>query len=579
MWLGASIALLFRSPDLSQLRPINLPLAYLPSLLTLLFLAWGIREAMRSAATSRLFRSRALGLTLVGAAALIAAFYSPVALPVWFWYLCALGVLLVLISLLELWHSPLFATGANPILLPLGAFALAIALGVGLGTSARASTIVLLGGLQVAPFTLSWFWPIAVLIVALIFVAIAWRRAKTKRDKRVEHLRQWIDERVNESREARRQDGADDDVTVHAIAHSFGTFLLGQVLKKQVENGPPKKTIRINRIILVGSVLDTGFPWNQLPAVDGRIPFKQVRNEVGGRDRVVEWAGRTQLRPFKSLLGSIGFGAAGRQGFTSEEVHNVNNSLDYCEHCRTREEREAPRVHNVHLPFFHHSDAFAVLERAERFWLPFLLGIDAWEYWDFRRLCVKAMAYTETLKECEQEIAKIESAMEVNNRDYNLAASADASQREEKQREFQQKLDENAKRRVQVDRRVVAVGVQLQTLERQMGEQVWDWAYATQSGNERFSDCVRTAIAEKLFKDDPSLADGGEKRDEVLKYAEGLSPKVIKAMWGLVVESLRAVERLKKRELRPEDKDPIARLNPYTALTDSIALELKHGLK
>jgi len=296
---------------------------------------------------------------------------------------------------------------------------------------------------------------------------------------------------------------------------------------------------------------------------------------------VVEWAGWTQLWPFKTLVGGIGFGSAGWIGFDPGDlVHGVNNSLDYCETCRTREERAQPRVHNVHLPFFHHSDAFAAFERAERFWLPFLLGIDPWEFWEFRRLCVKAMAYDERRKECDQRLVELSHTQEANARDRDLARAAPDSVKAQRQREFQVKLEENINTRVLLTQDKEAINQQLVNLERQLGEQVWDWAYVHQSGNERFSDFVANSIAEELFKRDPTAVDGGHRGDETLKRAATLTPKVIERVWGFVVESLRNVAKLKEGKLTREQptgdayRKYVARLNPHTAVSDAVQTEL-----
>lgn len=579
--LGAWIALL-RSPDGSVLAWKDIAFAYVHSVLGLVFLGWAMKEAVEWPTSARR-RRRFVGMMLLGAAVLITTALNPVApASPWFWPLSVFGVGLVLISLLELWHPLPIINGANAVLLPLGALGLTLALGMGIGTNLRASAMFYVKSGHF--LTSSWFGPVAACLFGVIFFVIAWWKAKTRRAKRVEDLRKWIQERVSDYKDDLAQKYGhvgDDEVIVHVIAHSFGTFLFGQILKDEAKGDRPAQRIRVDRVILVGSVLDTDFAWDKLSVVDGERPVRQVRNEAGGRDRVVEWAGRTQLWPFKGLLGGIGFGAAGRLGFISLGVHNVNNSLDYCEACRTREERAVPRVHNVHLPFFHHSDAFAAFERAERFWLPFLLAIDPWEYWEFRRLCAKAMAYGEILKGCANQIENIDRAQQVSIRNRNLAAKAAESQRAEKENQFKAELEKNANERLLVTRRVEAVNLELGNLERQLGEQVWDWAYVSQSGNVRFSDFVTTAIAEELFTRDPEAADNGGKRDETLRRAEGLSPKVIKGTWGLVVESLQDVAKLKARKLTvhqqplsESDRQAIARLNPYRALADAVLSEL-----
>src|SRR5205807_9182736 len=113
------------------------------------------------------------------------------------------------------------------------------------------------------------------------------------------------------------------------------------------------------------------------------------------RLRLLQWL----AIPWRALA-FLGFGDSGRQGFARAGyiVHNIENPLDYCEACPTYEDQRHRRVHNVFLRTFLHSDAFATENHAAKLWLPFLLGLQSWDYWDFHRLCAQAVAYEKAWK-------------------------------------------------------------------------------------------------------------------------------------------------------------------------------------
>ncbi len=83
------------------------------------------------------------------------------------------------------------------------------------------------------------------------------------------------------------------------VAHSFGTFVLGNALIKYPD-------IRLNKVILCGSILNRGFPWLKLIQ---RGQVQAVRNEYSRKDF---WA-----RIVRYLI--PGTGSSGWNGFADEE--------------------------------------------------------------------------------------------------------------------------------------------------------------------------------------------------------------------------------------------------------------------
>lgn len=79
------------------------------------------------------------------------------------------------------------------------------------------------------------------------------------------------------------------------IAHSFGTYIVGEILKKDF-------TLKLHRLILCGSVLPQDFPWNHL---QGRFNDENTINECGKAD----------IWPAMAQCLSWGYGASGTHGF------------------------------------------------------------------------------------------------------------------------------------------------------------------------------------------------------------------------------------------------------------------------
>ena len=76
------------------------------------------------------------------------------------------------------------------------------------------------------------------------------------------------------------------------IAHSFGTYIIGQILKRGFD-------LHIHRLILCGSVLPQDFPWEQY---QGRFDREKVINECG----------KTDIWPVLAQSLSSGYGAWAR---------------------------------------------------------------------------------------------------------------------------------------------------------------------------------------------------------------------------------------------------------------------------
>jgi hypothetical protein len=85
------------------------------------------------------------------------------------------------------------------------------------------------------------------------------------------------------------------DAKLSIIAHSFGTYIIGQILRREFD-------LKIHRLILCGSVLPQNFPWEQY---QGRFHNDKVINECGKAD----------IWPVLAQSASWGYGASGTHGF------------------------------------------------------------------------------------------------------------------------------------------------------------------------------------------------------------------------------------------------------------------------
>jgi len=85
------------------------------------------------------------------------------------------------------------------------------------------------------------------------------------------------------------------DAKLSIIAHSFGTYIIGEILKRGFD-------LQIDRLLLCGSVLPQGFLWHQY---QGRFADDKVVNECGKAD----------IWPVLAQSASWGYGASGTHGF------------------------------------------------------------------------------------------------------------------------------------------------------------------------------------------------------------------------------------------------------------------------
>src|SRR5262249_51822621 len=116
-----------------------------------------------------------------------------------------------------------------------------------------------------------WLWLlIGILILPLAVWAACYRRQKCVARFR-DQLTKWIAEH-------RQRVGPDEQPVVHVIAHSFGTYLTGETLRQNGE--VEEELLTVHRVILVGSVLPSSYPWHEVIGEEPDWCFEQVRNEV-----------------------------------------------------------------------------------------------------------------------------------------------------------------------------------------------------------------------------------------------------------------------------------------------------------
>jgi hypothetical protein len=227
--------------------------------------------------------------------------------------------------------------------------------------------IMLLIGLGLADW---WGAPtLAVVIALLCFVAN--RLARWKLARVVRNLKARIDGfLVGEQRP-------------HLVAHSLGTYCIGQLLIKW-------PNVHLDHIVLTGCVLPRNFSWFQLRYGDLMSAFCQVRNEVGKKDVV------SRLAALGDRLRLVsGFGSAGIYGFDgpSDLIHNINDPHVLCPNCEvvTLE----PKVHNSFHSGFGHGDILIGPGHAGSFWLPFFWNIEPPEFRLFIRMSLAGFEFLE----------------------------------------------------------------------------------------------------------------------------------------------------------------------------------------
>jgi pimeloyl-ACP methyl ester carboxylesterase len=94
---------------------------------------------------------------------------------------------------------------------------------------------------------------------------------------------------------------------VSVIAHSFGTFVIGEILKTSPD-------LRLHRLILCGSILPEDYDWethsHKIDPLSGDATTQRIVNDCGWRD----------VWPVFAESVTWGYGSAGRFGFQGPKV-------------------------------------------------------------------------------------------------------------------------------------------------------------------------------------------------------------------------------------------------------------------
>lgn len=174
--------------------------------------------------------------------------------------------------------------------------------------------------------------------------------------------------------------GRDGLLEAHAIAHSFGTYVLSRAFERTM--------VSAQHVVLTGCVLSQRFNWDRLwkHRGDGARPFLFVRNECSREDNVVMLAGRAAIFTGLGRAGELGFEASRRP--EAPPVHNVPGPWGRCS-ASSRECDTAPMIHNFALQDYAHSDVFLSGDHARQLWLPTFWGFDPSAFKDFVIRCAE----------------------------------------------------------------------------------------------------------------------------------------------------------------------------------------------
>lgn len=94
---------------------------------------------------------------------------------------------------------------------------------------------------------------------------------------------------------------------IMVIAHSFGTYIVSRILSHYTD-------IKIDRIILCGSIVRSDFRWDQHTR---HMADNSIVNDVGTRD----------FYPVLATFATVGYGGTGRKGFGNTRV--IDRFFDY----------------------------------------------------------------------------------------------------------------------------------------------------------------------------------------------------------------------------------------------------------
>ncbi|MDO8477755.1 MAG: hypothetical protein Q7W02_16465 [Candidatus Rokubacteria bacterium] len=133
----------------------------------------------------------------------------------------------------------------------------------------------------------------------IILFLLSWQRAAKVR---------WFRKTYREEMQDREVKASSDQLP-SIVAHSFGSYILGNALLKY-------DFVRFDKVILCGSILSSDFPW---PEIIARGQVQAVRNEYGTRDRwarLVKWFVR-------------GTGPSGISGFRAHHTRLIQEEFHY----------------------------------------------------------------------------------------------------------------------------------------------------------------------------------------------------------------------------------------------------------
>jgi hypothetical protein len=141
------------------------------------------------------------------------------------------------------------------------------------------------------------------------------------------------------------------------IAHSFGTWLFGHLLKSELKRQPQER-LHFGRIILTGCILRPDFDWKRIR--DAGL-VENVLNHYGTNDIIVPLAHFT----------IIDSGPSGRRGFDSDQVLNIR--AEDCGHSDLFSTKQFVVNGKSFKPYISTANNLTHLEHSYKcYWRPFL---------------------------------------------------------------------------------------------------------------------------------------------------------------------------------------------------------------
>jgi hypothetical protein len=106
------------------------------------------------------------------------------------------------------------------------------------------------------------------------------------------------------------------DARISVIAHSFGSYIIGHLLKEQVD-------LKLDKLILCGSILPNSYPWEE-------VIHKFLDTDNEETVSIVNECGKRDIWPVLAKSMSWGYGPSGTHGFghvlVKDRFHNVSHS-------------------------------------------------------------------------------------------------------------------------------------------------------------------------------------------------------------------------------------------------------------